>query len=127
MNTIWSIPTRAVSDRVNNLSDMKTSLAIHPKVVGGGLSGLLTLVVLQLLTRYGINVSGSVEGEITLGLSLLGGYLSPIVAHEEQVLVNPLGALSALSASYYTTTGGGGTTPTPPTSPAAKKAQAAKS
>lgn len=75
-----------VSAPVNNIPDMKTSLAIHPKVVGGGLTGLLTLVILQLLTRYGINVSGAVEGEITLGISLIGGYLSPIAKHEEEVL-----------------------------------------
>lgn len=68
---------------------MTNPLNIHPKVVGGGVTGLLTLIVLQVLAHYGINVSASVEGEITMGLSVIGGYLTPVLDHEETELEAP--------------------------------------
>lgn len=64
---------------------MNGPLNIHPKVAGGSLAGLLSLVLLALLTRYTHHaVSAATEGEITLFVAAFGAWLSPIAKAEEQ-------------------------------------------
>lgn len=62
---------------------MNGTLAIHPKVVGGGLSGAVVLIALAVLAHFGIHPSGETDAAATLIVSAVGAYFSPLLEDEQ--------------------------------------------
>lgn len=65
------------------------ALQLHPKVAGGTLSGAVTICVLALLQHWNITVGDVTAGAITVIVTAVGGWLSPISAKFEDDLAPP--------------------------------------
>lgn len=68
---------------------MNGNLAIHPKVVGGSLSGAVVLIALAILGHFGIHPSGETDAAATLIVASVGAYFAPLLEDEQPGVSTP--------------------------------------
>lgn len=83
---------------------MTNSLTLHPKLVGGSLSGVVTLIVLQILAHFHVSITMEDSAAATLIISSVGAWLAPVAKEEQKKLLNP-NASGTVASNYPTITG----------------------